>query len=334
MMNIEDLYRLLRTSHVQAQGMVDTISDPLLVLDASLCVQTANRAFFDTFKVDRYETIGQPLHHLGNGQWDIPELGRLLRDVIPRAVAIINYEVRHDFPGLGPRTMLVTARRLHHPDTASNTMLLSIVDATESRRQTAARDVLFREARHRMKNLLAVTQSLARNTTVEGRTAEEFRDDFLGRFVALAQAQDLAFDEQTATDLETLIRRLLAPYVAAPETVVTEGAAVELGPRTIMSFSLLLHELATNAAKYGALSVPDGRLHIRWQIEDEDGRLRLRWVESGGPAVSAPSTTGFGTHLIRSAMPYSLGGSVEQTFAPGGLETEIVIPLHGSPPAT
>ncbi len=334
MMNMEDLYRLLRTSHVQAQGMVDTLSYPLLVLDGSLCVQTANRAFFETFDVDRYETIGQPLHELGNGQWDIPELRRLLLDVIPKASAIVNYEVEHDFPGLGRRTMLVTARTLHHPDTASHSMLISLVDATDAKRRSAAKDMLFRESRHRMKNLLAVAQSLARNTATEGRSAEQYRNDFLGRFSALMEAQDLAFDEQQATELKTLILRLLAPYMAAPKAVTVSGVAIELAPRTIMSLSLLLHELATNAAKYGAFSVPGGRVHIQWQIEQEGGQLRLKWLESGGPPVGVPSETGFGTQLIQSAMPYSLGGTVEQRFAAGGLETEIVIPLGSAPPAS
>lgn len=334
MMNMEDLYRLLRTSHVQAQGMVDTVSDPLLVLDGSLCVQTANRAFFETFGVDRYETIGQPLYELGNGQWDIPELRVLLKDVIPKVSAVINYEVEHDFPGLGRRSMLLTARPLHHPDTASHTMLISLVDVTDTRRRSAAKDMLFRESRHRMKNLLAVAQSLARNTATEGRSATQYRDDFMGRFSALVEAQDLAFDEQTATDLEALVLRILAPYMANPSSAVVEGVAVELSPRTVMSISLLLHELATNAAKYGALSVPEGRVRIDWLMEDGNRQVRLRWVESGGPPVSEPLKTGFGTQLIKSAIPYSLGGMVEQRFATDGLETEIVIPLGSTPLAT
>lgn len=102
----------------------------------------------------------------------------------------------------------------------------------------------------------------------------------------------------------------------------------------IMSLSLLLHELATNAAKYGALSVPEGRVHISWLVEEGSGTLRLKWVESGGPPVSAPTETGFGTELIQSAMPYSLGGTVEQKFASGGLETEVVVPLGSTPLAS
>src|SRR5690606_12098849 len=108
------------------------------------------------------------------------------------ATAVINYEVRHDFPGLGERIMLVTARTLHHPDNGSHSMLVSIVDATDAHDRGVAKDMLFSELQHRMKNLLTVAQSLARNTTTKGRSAEQYRDAFMGRFSALIDAQDIA----------------------------------------------------------------------------------------------------------------------------------------------
>jgi two-component sensor histidine kinase len=328
MLNMEDLYRLLRTGHVQAQGIVDTISDPLLVLDASLVVQSASRSFFETFNVDRYETIGQPIYELGNGQWDIPDLRRLLEEVIPKAAAIINYEVEHDFPGIGRRTMLVTARTLYHPDKGSHTMLLAFVDATDRRRRDVAKDMLFGELRHRMRNLLSVAQSMARQTTTEGRSAEEYRDDFLGRFAALVEAEDLAFTEQGETGVQELFDRIFAPFAAGPEAILIEpGPTVELSPRTIMSLSLVLHELATNAAKHGALSVPGGRIRVGWQVEDANRKLRLKWSENDGPPVTPPVTAGYGTKLIQSAIAYTLQGRVEHEYAPGGFQAEIVIPL-------
>ena len=325
-MDMEDLYRLLRSSHVQAQGIVDTVPDPLLVLDESLCIQTASRSFFETFAVDRFETIGQRIYELGNGQWNIPELRRLLGEVVPKSAAVIDYEVEHEFPHLGRRTMLVTARTLHHPDKASRSLLLSIVDVTERRGRDAARDLLLGELRHRMKNLLAVAQSIARQTATEGRSAVEYRDDFLGRFGALVEAQDLALAEHTETNLGTLIERVLAPYATDPEAIVIHrGPDVDLGSRALLSLGLVVHELATNAAKYGALSVSGGRVRISWRVEAS--QLRLNWVESGGPPVSPPKTTGYGSQLIQYATTYSLGGKVEHKYAPGGLEADIVIPL-------
>ncbi|MBS1181929.1 MAG: signal transduction histidine kinase [Proteobacteria bacterium] len=324
-MNVEDLYRLLRTGHIQAQGIVDTVADPMLLLDESLRVQSANRAFFEVFKVDRSETIGKPIHELGDGQWDIPDLRMLLLQVIPRSAAIINYEVEHDFPGLGRKTMLLTARTLHHPDSGSHTMLLSIVDVTESARREAVRDMLFGELRHRMKNLLSVAQSIARRTTTKGRTAEEYREDLLGRFGALADAHDIGFAEQGETGLALLIERVLSPYATNPDAaVIMPGPAVILGPNTLMALGLVLHELATNAAKYGALSEPTGRITIGWQLDETNSDLAITWVESGGPPVTPPEITGFGSKLIRSAIAV---GKVSQVYAPGGLEVEISIPL-------
>lgn len=331
---MEDLYRLLRTSHVQAQGIVDTVPDPMLVLDGGLCVQNASRSFFETFKVDRYETIGQPLFELGNGQWDIPELRKLLLEVIPKATAVVNYEVQHEFPGLGRRTMLLTARTLVHPDNASHSMLLSIVDATERFQRDAAKDLLVGELRHRMKNLFGVVQSLTRQTPVEGRSAQDFRDDLLGRFGALMEAEDLVFAETPDTALLKLFERILAPYTGSSAKVVIEpGPAVDLKARALVSLGLVIHELATNAAKYGALSVPDGQVHVSWR-SDAKGELLLSWVETGVPAVTPPAKTGYGTELIRSVISYSLGGKTELNYAGQGLKAEIIIPLGtASPPS-
>jgi|GEM_PF-845037 len=334
-MNLEDLYRLLRTDHVQAQGVFDTVGDPLLVLDASLRVKAASRAFFEVFKVDRDETIGQPLHALGNGQWDLPDLRRLLEDVIPQASAIVDYKIDHEVPGLGRRSMLLTARTLHHPDNARHSMLLTIVDATERQRREVEREMLFRELRHRMKNLFSVAQAIARQTTTEGRTAEEYRDDFLGRFAALTQAEDLAAGEKKGVrGLRVLLTHILEPYMADPQPVVIEPEIdVELPIHMLQPLSLILHELATNAAKYGALSVKGGQVRITWQIEEDAGNLRLKWVETGGPAVTVPKTTGYGTQLIEAVASCTLGGRVTQDFAADGLRVEVAVPLRGPRPA-
>lgn len=323
---MDDLYRLLRTGHLQAQGIVDTVTDPLLILDDRLCVVNASRSFFSTFHVDRYETIGRPLFELGDGQWDIPELRTLLADVIPKTTAVVNYQVDHDFPQLGQRSMLITARTLHHPDHNSRMMLVSITDATDNV-QRAAQDMLFSELAHRMKNLLSVTQSLARQTRTQGRTAEEFRHDFLGRFQALVEAHDLAFSPEGDAGLMALVERVLSPYSASEGAVVIQaGPEVRFKHQVTQSFSLIVHELATNAAKYGALSKPDGSVHVTWAMEP-DHRLALTWVETGGPPVTPPAGTGYGTKLIESAVNYTLGGELEQTYEPAGLRTKITFPL-------
>jgi|SRR5688572_14354207 PAS domain-containing protein len=129
-MNLEDLYRLLRSSHVQAQGILDTLEEPLLVLDQTGCVLNGNRAFFEKFVLDRDDTIGRSLFALGTHQWDVAELRGLLQDVIPKSVAIIGYEVTAEFHPLGRRTILLSARRLVHPGNNSTSILMLFEDVT------------------------------------------------------------------------------------------------------------------------------------------------------------------------------------------------------------
>ena len=331
MVNLEDLYRLLRTAHVQAQSIVDTVHEPLLVLDRDLCVVAASRSFFETFQVDRDETICRHVYELGNGQWDIPELRHLLEQVIPRSRSVEGFEVEHDFPQLGPRTMQLSARKLFHPDNNSVLLLLVITDVTERRQEEHERELRFGELRHRVKNLLAVVEALARLTGVEGRSAEQYRDDFLGRLRALtrAHAPALAFPTADGVDLASLAGPILEPYVGDGARVEVTGSAVSLRGAQVQALALMLHELATNAVKHGALSVPGGRVRLGWKVEENEAvrRLRLRWEERGGPQVVPPTSRGFGTKLIESVATDELGGQAELTFAPEGLSADIVVQL-------
>ncbi len=118
-MDLDELYRLLRGSHVQAVGIVNKIRDPLLVLDDKLCIVNASPAFHKTFQTSRDETLGNLFADLGSGQWNIPELRLLLEQVIPKSALVFDYEARADFPHVGQRAMLVSAQRLQHPDTGS-----------------------------------------------------------------------------------------------------------------------------------------------------------------------------------------------------------------------
>jgi two-component sensor histidine kinase len=327
-MNLEDIYRLLRGEHVQAQGIVDTVQSPLLVLDQDCCILNASRSFFETFKVNRDETIGHSLFKLGNGQWDIPELRLLLRDVVPKSVVVEGYEVEHDFPVLGRRRMILSARRLFHPDNNSTTLLLSMEDATTRLQREEERELLLDELRHRVKNLLGVVLALARQTEAAGRTGEEYRDAFLGRFEALVQAHALTSAEEGDGDLHGLVNASLLPYAADLTMItVTPGPAVTLAPAQILPLALILHELATNAVKYGALSALQGRVEVDWEVDPNERRLRLHWRELGGPPVKPPARRGFGSRLIDFAATRELGGTAELTFASNGLTSTVEIPL-------
>ena len=327
-MNLEDIYRLLRSEHVQAQGIVDTVQSPLLVLDQDCCILNASRSFFEAFKVNRDETIGQSLFKLGNGQWDIPELRLLLKDVVPKSVVVEGYEVEHDFPGLGRRRMILTARKLFHPDNNSTTLLLSMEDATTRLQKEEERELLLGELRHRVKNLLGVVLALARQTEAAGRTGEEYRNAFLGRFEALVQAHALTSAEEGDGDLHGLVSSSLRPYTADPTMItVAPGPAVTLALGQVLPLALILHELATNAIKYGALSAPRGQVQVDWEVDPDERRLRLHWRELGGSPVKPPARRGFGSRLIDFAATRELGGTAELTFAPDGLTATIEIPL-------
>lgn len=331
-MNLEDLYRLLRTGHLQAQGIVDTLDAPLVVLDAALTVVNANRAFFKQFRVDREETLGFPLTELGEGQWDLPELRTLLLEVIPKSQAVLGFEVTHHFPGLGVRTMTVSARRLAHPDDASANMLVVFEDVTDARYVAAQNDVVLAETRHRMKNLLATMQAIANLTRTEGRTAEEYKGAFLSRLRAMVEAQDLVLSGETAMDLEKLLRKATSPI--AERVALASGPAVTLVRAQISPVIMIAHELATNAAKYGALSQEGGMVHVGWEVEQGADRrmLRLHWREQGGPRPNAAAKPGFGTHLIEFSAA-ELRGAAQIFLEPEGCRMELTFGVANEPGA-
>ena len=180
-----------------------------------------------------------------------------------------------------------------------------IVGASKIARDISARRaaeerqrLLLGELRHRVKNLLALVQALARQTEAAGRSGEAYRDAFLGRLGTLVRAHELAFEADATADLGELVAGTLAPYAADPARLAVEaGPAVVLARGQVTPLCLILHELATNAVKHGALSSPAGRVRVGWRNDQEDAagggrRLRLRWEEQGGPAVRPPAGRG------------------------------------------
>lgn len=324
-MMLEDLYRLLRSGHVQAQGVVDTMTQPIVVLDQNLCISTANNAFLKTFKVERDGILGENFFDLGNGQWNVTELRQLIAAVIPKAAAVIGYEVVHNFPTIGQRTFLVDARRLVHPDDNSTNILVLFDDVTERQRRDAEKDFMISETRHRMKNLFAVVRSLAMQMEAEDLTGVDYRDRFLGRLEVTLHAQEIAAIDETA-DFETLLRQSVGE--PGMDRLHYEGPTVQVSASKIVPVSMMFHELATNALKYGALSVPDGALHVTWSLEEgskDHSYFVCWWRETGGPAVMPPKRRGYGTELIEGTCQH-LAGTVEFNFDPKGLAAIIKLP--------
>jgi two-component system, chemotaxis family, CheB/CheR fusion protein len=177
--------------------------------------------------------------------------------------------------------------------------------------------------------LLAAVQSIASQTLRQSGSLEGFKAAFNGRLHALASAHDLLVDEGWAgSDMRQLVRRTLEPYLAAGERIRVNGPELTLRAQAGVALIMILHELATNAAKYGALSTPNGTLDLNWQHEDGGGRaqIRLRWIEAGGPPVKAPSRRGFGSELIERSTIHELHGQAALNYREEGLHGELTFP--------
>lgn len=205
----------------------------------------------------------------------------------------------------------------------------TVLDLTERRRDEKRIRLMLRELTHRSKNLLAVIQAMARKTASLSGDLDSFVTDFSLRLHAIAAAHDLLVSQSWhGADLRELLRASLAPTVDPDSTQVElEGPAMLLTPDAAQNLGLAFHELATNASKYGALSVQRGNLHVTWENLAEGGRIC--WIESDGPPVQPPSRRGFGRILLERLVGVTLNGSVDLDFRPAGLVCEIRFPHAG-----
>lgn len=194
-------------------------------------------------------------------------------------------------------------------------------------------EILLRELNHRVKNILAMTQAIALQTLRGSGDLEAFEHAFVGRLHALGRASTLlAASSWRATELRPIIDAALEPHRTS-ENVRLSGPEVTLPSETTLTLSLALHELATNAAKYGALSVPQGRVEVVWAVEErrDPPHLVLEWLERGGPPVRPPEREGFGGRLIERGIGDQLGGTVQRQFLPEGARCRIELPLDAVP---
>ena len=205
----------------------------------------------------------------------------------------------------------------------------------ELRQSVRDKDLLINELNHRVKNTLATVQSLATQTARGATTPATFRERFEGRLIALSKAHDqLTIHHWESVDLRDLLSGSLAPYAGTtPDRVVLRGEDVVLRPRAVLTLAMAVHELTTNAAKYGALSVPSGSVEVQWRpVRAENGGpcLQIEWIEQGGPNVVEPEQHGFGTKLIEGSIASDLAGKTQLVFQPQGLRCEITIPMKAA----
>ena len=205
--------------------------------------------------------------------------------------------------------------------------------ATTIARGEMLHDLLIEELNHRVKNTLAILQSIAAQTFRSASKAE--REKFEGRLGALAEAHNLLSREKwQGSELQDVVNRVWQPYLLNnPERMRMSGPSVPLSPRLAVVMSMIVHEMATNAAKYGALSNDTGTIALDWQVTMENAgpKLRLVWTEAGGPPVVAPVQRGFGSRLIERSARDQLGGEATVDFLPRGVVYTVTCALESAP---
>ena len=203
-------------------------------------------------------------------------------------------------------------------------------DVTERKLADARQRLLIDELNHRVKNTLATVQSIAMQTARDAPSPGAFAEAFTARIIALSRAHDaLTRGNWEGADLREILAQELAPYGAG--RVCLQGGPVRLPPRAALSLGMVFHELATNAAKHGALATPAGQVRVAWTTEPDretgSRRLRLEWRERGGPAVPPPAHRGFGSRLIEQSVAGELEGEARLDFEPAGLRCSLTLPL-------
>jgi PAS domain S-box-containing protein len=223
--------------------------------------------------------------------------------------------------------LIANAERDHDGSVVQVTGIL--VNISDRKRAEAAQDILNRELSHRLKNTLTLVQSIAAQTLRNAPSMDAAREALAARLIALGKAHDILLDGHTdSACVVDLVRGALALHEDAQQRFQFTGPSLHMGPSAALSLTLILHELATNATKYGALSRPAGRVTVAWSLAGvgTDAEFRLVWSEQGGPPVTPPTRKGFGSRLIERGLS---GGTVELRYPPEGVVCTLTTPLAG-----
>jgi two-component sensor histidine kinase len=210
-----------------------------------------------------------------------------------------------------------------------------VVDVTDQKNAQERQRLLAREADHRVKNIFANVHSMINLSARSAKSPKDMAQALRGRLDALLRAKDLVRPgimgtehESEQTTMDALVRTVLQPYEnGSPDRIVLNGPDVPVGAKAVTGLALVLHESATNAVKYGALSRPDGSIHVTWDASGD--ALRLDWDEIGGPEINLrPQARGFGSILAERSVTGDLGGRIEHDWRRNGLRLKLSIPLE------
>jgi chemotaxis protein methyltransferase CheR len=324
-----------------AQAIVDTVREPLLVLDQDLRVIAASRSYYSVFKVTPEDTQGRLLFALGDGQWDIPKLRVLLETIIPEHGVMEDYEVKHDFPNLGHRTMCLNARQVFYAEGSRTNILLGIEDVTRHRALEREKDellqekeVLLDEMQHRIANSLQIIASiiLLKANKVDSEETRVHLQDAHKRVMSVAAVQQQLHASGTIGSIEmgpylsrlceTLATSMIGDNRPVSIKVMCEGGSAT--SRQAESLGLIVTELVMNALKHAfPPDKIDGRITIAYEVDGTDWKLSVADNGIGKPdGILAQSKTGLGTGIIK-ALAQQLSATVVTLADPKGTTVSI-----------
>ena len=332
-----------------AQAIVNTIPEPFIVLDGKLRVLVASRSFYEVFKVDAEQTHGSLLYALGDGQWDIPALRLLLETIIPERTEMDGFEVEHDFPNVGRRTMLLNARQVVYDDSSQSTILLAFTDVTTRRQierekaellhQTEEllrqKQVLFQEMQHRVANSLQIIASILL-LKARAVTSEETRNhlqDAHQRVMSVAAVQqhlhatDGIDKIEVGSYLEKLCGSLASSMVgdSRPIVISVVADAGDIASSEAVSIGLIVTELLINAIKYAFPTDKAGaQVLVTYETQGVDWKLSVADNGVGRQTDRAVlANSGLGTAVIK-ALAEQLGAHIELVSSAAGMSTSII----------
>ncbi|HXO94154.1 MAG TPA: PAS domain-containing protein, partial [Candidatus Acidoferrum sp.] len=293
----------------------------IVFLDRDLVIRSFTPAaskFFHLIPSD----AGRPLTDLA-GHLAYPEFKRDIQAVFDTG-EMIEQRLARDEKGAHYLVRLIPYREA---DTAIRGVVVTIIDVTGIAEAEEHQKILIAELNHRVKNMLAVVISLVNQMARRASSPEAFQTALIGRLHSMSRAFELLSRENwTEALLDELVRQELAPFDL--KRIAIKGPNINLKPRQSLSVGMLVHELATNAAKYGALSVPSGRIEIEWSETESDGQFNLFWRERDGPKIAESTQRGFGLTFVEREVQYNLRGKIEIDFEPNGVAVALGIPLR------
>lgn len=326
-----------KDGHTLTLGIIDTIREPLIVLNNDLRVVVASRAFYNKFALTHKNTVGKHFYDLGDGQWNIPALRTLLEEIIPKHTTIEEYEVVHDFSGLGFRTLLVNARKIVYENDTKE-LLLSFLDVTDQRTveaQKAAlmhqKDTLLKEMRHRIANSLQLIASiiLLKAETVQSEESRLHLEDAHDRILSIATVQrnlDPTGDGHevpVVEYLETLCESIARSMIGGkkPITLTVNGSAGNALPDEAIGLGLLTTELVINSLKH-AFPRGEGAVIVSFEAANGSWTLSIRDNGIGMTKAKHSAHEGLGTSIVQS-LAKQLDASVLRESSSSGTTVSI-----------